>query len=133
MKRTLLVVGVLFLGACVPPVVSNLAADCAASESRHRCTEQGAVRGGSRRRDVGLQRYSLRSTASRCAALAANPGGRAVARRSRRQSLRLHVPQIIGKEVRGEEDCLFINVWRPREMGTEPLPVMVLADRRWQS
>src|SRR5262249_56177934 len=34
-------------------------------------------------------------------------------------------PQIIGKEVKGEEDCLFINVWRPREIPTQPLPVMV--------
>jgi len=34
-------------------------------------------------------------------------------------------PQIVGKEVKGEEDCLTLNVWRPREKPTQPLPVMV--------
>jgi para-nitrobenzyl esterase len=34
-------------------------------------------------------------------------------------------PQIVGADVRGEEDCLFINVWRPREQPTKPLPVMI--------
>src|SRR5262249_59295020 len=34
-------------------------------------------------------------------------------------------PQIIGKDVSGEEDCLFINVWRPREKPAQLLPVMV--------
>ncbi len=34
-------------------------------------------------------------------------------------------PQLIAKEVKGEEDCLYLNVWRPREMPTRPLPVMV--------
>jgi para-nitrobenzyl esterase len=34
-------------------------------------------------------------------------------------------PQIIGQEVRGEEDCLNLNVWRPRVKPAQPLPVMV--------
>jgi para-nitrobenzyl esterase len=34
-------------------------------------------------------------------------------------------PQIVAGEVRGDEDCLFINVWRPRERPARPLPVMV--------
>jgi para-nitrobenzyl esterase len=34
-------------------------------------------------------------------------------------------PQIIGNEVKGEEDCLYVNIWRPREKPTRPLPVMV--------
>ena len=34
-------------------------------------------------------------------------------------------PQIVGEEVKGDEDCLYINVWRPREKPDQPLPVMV--------
>jgi para-nitrobenzyl esterase len=34
-------------------------------------------------------------------------------------------PQIITDEVRGEEDCLYVNVWRPSEKPDRSLPVMV--------
>jgi para-nitrobenzyl esterase len=34
-------------------------------------------------------------------------------------------PQLVGKEVKGEEDCLTINVWRPSKKPGELLPVMV--------
>ncbi len=34
-------------------------------------------------------------------------------------------PQIVGGEVKGNEDCLYINVWRSREKADRPLPVMV--------
>lgn len=34
-------------------------------------------------------------------------------------------PQIAGKDVVGEEDCLSLNVWRPKTMPAKPLPVMV--------
>jgi para-nitrobenzyl esterase len=34
-------------------------------------------------------------------------------------------PQFVGKEIRGDEDCLTVNVWRPRERPKGPLPVMV--------
>jgi len=34
-------------------------------------------------------------------------------------------PQIIGGEVKGDEDCLYVNVWRPREKPNPPVPVMV--------
>ena len=34
-------------------------------------------------------------------------------------------PQLIGQEVRGEEDCLTLNVWRPLAKPAQPLPVMV--------
>lgn len=34
-------------------------------------------------------------------------------------------PQIIAKEVKGDEDCLTLNVWRPRVAPAQPLPVMV--------
>jgi para-nitrobenzyl esterase len=34
-------------------------------------------------------------------------------------------PQLVGQEVKGEEDCLYVNVWRPQERLERPLPVMV--------
>jgi para-nitrobenzyl esterase len=34
-------------------------------------------------------------------------------------------PQLLAQEVKGEEDCLYVNVWRPRERSERPLPVMV--------
>jgi para-nitrobenzyl esterase len=34
-------------------------------------------------------------------------------------------PQIIGQEVKGDEDCLTVNVWRPRVKPAQALPVMV--------
>jgi para-nitrobenzyl esterase len=34
-------------------------------------------------------------------------------------------PQIVGKDVKGDEDCLYVNVWRPREKSENPLPVMI--------
>jgi len=34
-------------------------------------------------------------------------------------------PQLVGQEVKGEEDCLYINVWRPRARLERALPVMI--------
>ena len=34
-------------------------------------------------------------------------------------------PQIVAKKVTGDEDCLTVNVWRPRDLPTQALPVMV--------
>jgi para-nitrobenzyl esterase len=34
-------------------------------------------------------------------------------------------PQIVGQEVKGDEDCLTVNVWRPRAKPEQALPVMV--------
>ncbi len=34
-------------------------------------------------------------------------------------------PQLVGSEVKGEEDCLYVNVWRPQQKPDRPLPVMV--------
>jgi para-nitrobenzyl esterase len=34
-------------------------------------------------------------------------------------------PQIATRQVVGDEDCLTLNIWRPRELPAHPLPVMV--------
>ena len=125
MKRILLVVAVLFLAACVRPVVATLSATCAASGSDIVCTEQGAVRGVVEgemlafkgipyaRPPIGAQRWRPTEVAE---------PWQGVRDGSRYGPM---CPQIIGKDVKGEEDCLFINVWRPREKPAQPLPVMV--------
>src|SRR5262245_21394213 len=125
MKRTLLVVGVLFLGACFRHVTSKLAADCAASGADIVCTEQGAVRGvveGEMLAFKGIPYARPPVGALRWQPTEGAEPWQGVRDGSRYGSM---CPQIIGKEVKGEEDCLFINVWRPREMPTQPLPVMV--------
>ena len=34
-------------------------------------------------------------------------------------------PQLVGQQVKGDEDCLYVNVWRPRETRQGTLPVMI--------
>ncbi len=34
-------------------------------------------------------------------------------------------PQFVGKEMQGSEDCLYVNVWRPRVTPKKRLPVMI--------
>src|SRR6185503_953849 len=34
-------------------------------------------------------------------------------------------PQFVGQDIKGAEDCLYINVWRPRQKLDRPLPVMI--------
>ena len=125
MKRILLVVAVLFLGACVRPVASKLAAGCAESGSDIICTEQGAVRGvfeGEMLAFKGIPYARPPIGALRWRPPEAAEPWQGVRDGSRYGSM---CPQIIGKEVKGEEDCLFINIWRPREKHAQPLPVMV--------
>ena len=125
MKRILLVVAVLFLGACVRPVASKLAAGCAESGSDIICTEQGAVRGvfeGEMLAFKGIPYARPPIGALRWRPPEAAEPWQGVRDGSRYGSV---CPQIIGKEVKGEEDCLFINIWRPREKHAQPLPVMV--------
>ena len=116
MKRILLVVAVLLLAACVRPVVATLSATCAASGSDIVCTEQGAVRGVVEgemlafkgipyaRPPIGAQRWRPPDVAEPWHGV----------RDGRRYGSMC--PQIIGKDVKGEEDCLFINVWRPEAL-----------------
>jgi len=137
MKRILLVVAVLFLGACVRPVASKLAAGCAESGSDIICTEQGAVRGvfeGEMLAFKGIPYARPPIGALRWRPPEAAEPWQGVRDGSRYGSM---CPQIIGKEVKGEEDCLFINIWRPHMAATrEARPTVTgdgLADRRRQS
>jgi para-nitrobenzyl esterase len=89
------------------------------------CTQQGAVRGiiggdmlafkgiPYARPPIGLLRWRPTETAEAWSGVRDG---------SRFGSI---CPQIIGQEVKGEEDCLTVNVWRPRAKPEQALPVMV--------
>jgi para-nitrobenzyl esterase len=89
------------------------------------CTEQGAVRGIVEGRTLAFKGIPyaqppvgpLRWKAPLPAAnwVGVRDGGRYGAK----------CPQLIAGEVKGDEDCLYIKVWRLREKPSRPLPVMV--------
>src|ERR1700746_2544731 len=45
--------------------------------------------------------------------------------RARWWPLRRHVPAAHRRRGKGDEDCLYVNVWRLQEKSNRPLPVMV--------
>jgi para-nitrobenzyl esterase len=125
MKKILLVATILFFGACILPVASKLAANCSESGSDIVCTEQGSVRGVVEGEMLAFKGIPYARPPVR--ALRWRPPEPAEPWQGVRDGSRYGsmCPQIIGKEVKGEEDCLFINIWRPREKPVQPLPVMV--------
>ena len=125
MNKIVVLIAILFLVGCLRPLESQRAAGCLEIDPDIACTEQGAVRGVAEgemlafkgipyaRPPIGALRWRPPEAAERW---------EGVRDGSRYGSM---CPQIVAKEVRGEEDCLYLNVWRPREKPTLPLPVMV--------
>ncbi len=123
--KALLVFAVLALGSCTGHIASRVAASCPDDSPDIVCTEHGSIRGlvegemlafkgiPYARPPVGALRWRPPEPPDRW---------QGVRDGSRYGSI---CPQISGKELRGDEDCLFINVWLPREKPTRPLPVMV--------
>lgn len=109
----------------VAGVVIAQPAACPAASSDVACTAQGAVRGvvdgdllafkgiPYARPPVGPLRW--RPPAAPAAWTGIRDGSRFGAM----------CPQIVGNEVKGDEDCLYVNVWRSRAAAPGPLPVMV--------
>jgi para-nitrobenzyl esterase len=114
-----------FMFAVTTTTALAQAPGCTANEPDVACTQQGAVRGAAEgdmfafkgipyaRPPVGPLRWKP-----------TEPGEpwSGVRDGSRFGSI---CPQIIAQEVKGEEDCLTINVWRPRVKPAQALPVMV--------
>ena len=112
-----------FLLVATGSVASAQAPNCA--DPQIACTQQGAVRGVAEgdvlafkgipyaRPPVGELRWKPTQPAEPW------PGVRDGSR------FGAICPQLVGKEVKGEEDCLTLNVWRPRAKPAQPLPVMV--------
>jgi para-nitrobenzyl esterase len=123
--KTLLALAFLAIGACTSSVASKIAANCPDSGPDIVCTELGAVRGvfeGEMLAFKGIPYARPPVGALRWRPTEPPAQWQGVRDGSRYGSM---CPQISDQEVRGEEDCLFINVWLPHEKPTRPLPVMV--------
>src|ERR1700730_14718907 len=115
----------LFLLAVIPATASAQTSSCAANEPDIACTQQGAVRGVVEgdmlafkgipyaRPPVGPLRWKPTEAAEPWSGVRDGSRFGAIC------------PQISGQEVKGDEDCLTINVWRPRVRPSQALPVMV--------
>jgi para-nitrobenzyl esterase len=115
----------LFLLAVIPATASAQTPSCAANEPDIACTQQGAVRGVVEgdmlafkgipyaRPPVGPLRWKPTEAAEPWSGVRDGSRFGAIC------------PQISGQEVKGDEDCLTINVWRPRVRPSQALPVMV--------
>jgi para-nitrobenzyl esterase len=89
------------------------------------CTEQGAVRGVVQGATMAFK--GIPYAAPPVGPLRWRPPGPAARWDGERDGSQFGAicPQIIGEEVMGDENCLYINVWRPREKPDRPLPVLV--------
>jgi para-nitrobenzyl esterase len=115
----------LFLLAVIPATASAQTPSCVPNEPDVACTQQGAVRGGVEgdmlafkgipyaRPPVGPLRWKPTEAAEPWSDVRDGSRFGAIC------------PQISGKEIKGDEDCLTVNVWRPRVRPPQPLPVMV--------
>jgi para-nitrobenzyl esterase len=115
----------LFLFAVTASSASAQVPGCTADDPDIACTSQGAVRGVVEgdmlafkgipyaRPPVGPLRWKPTEAAEGWSGV--RDGGR----------FGPICPQIIGQDVKGDEDCLTVNVWRPRVKPSQPLPVMV--------
>jgi para-nitrobenzyl esterase len=109
--KTLLALAFLAIGACTGSVASKIAANCPESGPDIVCTEHGAVRGvfeGEMLAFKGIPYARPPVGALRWRPPEPPAPWQGVRDGSRYGSM---CPQIGDKEVRGEEDCLFINVW----------------------
>jgi para-nitrobenzyl esterase len=106
-------------------VVSAQPLSCASEGPGIVCTEQGAVRGVAEGRTFAFKGIPYaQAPVGRLRWKPPVPAGRWDGVRDGAHYGAM-CPQIIAGEVKGDEDCLFVNVWRPSEKLNSPLPVMV--------
>src|SRR5437879_2832715 len=115
----------LFLFAVTASAASAQVPTCTTSDPDVACTPQGAVRGvveGDMLAFKGIP-YARPPVGP----LRWKPTEAAEAWSDVRDGSRFGAicPQIIGQQVSGDEDCLTVNVWRPRAKPAQALPVMV--------
>ncbi len=89
------------------------------------CTESGAVRGAPDGATLAFK--AIPYAAPPVGALRWRPPAKPIAWTGVRDgsSYGASCPQLVDNRVEGQEDCLFINVWRPTQTPTKPLPVMI--------
>ena len=115
----------LFLFAATASTASAQVPGCTANDPDVACTPQGAVRGvveGDMLAFKGIPYARPPVGALRWKPTEAAEGWSGVRDGSRFGPI---CPQIIGQEIKGDEDCLTVNVWRPRVKPAQALPVMV--------
>jgi para-nitrobenzyl esterase len=115
----------LFLFAATASTASAQVPGCTANDPDIACTPQGAVRGvveGDMLAFKGIPYARPPVGALRWKPTEAAEGWSGVRDGSHFGPI---CPQIIGQEIKGDEDCLTVNVWRPRVKPAQPLPVMV--------
>ena len=121
-----------FVGAVLALVVVSLLSMVASAQttgctasSEVACTERGAVRGAVQGATMAFK--GIPYAAPPVGSLRWRPPTPPARWDGVREGSRFGAicPQIVGGEVKGDEDCLYINVWRPREKPDRPLPVMV--------
>ena len=120
--KTFLALAFLAIGACTGSVASKIAANCPESGPDVVCTEHGAVRGvfeGEMLAFKGIPYATPPVGALRWRPPEPPARWQGVRDGSRYGSM---CPQIGDQEVRGEEDCLFINVWLPPRSQPDPYP-----------
>lgn len=98
---------------------------CASESSDVVCTEQGAVRGAAEGRTLAFK--GIPYAQAPVGPLRWKPPLSAAHWDGVRDGSRYSAmcPQIVAGEVGGDEDCLYVNVWQPREKPSRTLPVMV--------
>jgi para-nitrobenzyl esterase len=116
-----LTLAILFAGCASPDAADH----CASADATVVCTDMGALRGivdndmlafkgiPYGRAPVGPLRWRPTEMPQPW------PGIRTADRYGAR------CPVVDGSEVNGNEDCLYLNIWRPRQRTVAPLPVMV--------
>lgn len=116
----------IMLAACSGmPQASQSAKTCTASSADTVCTGQGAIRGvveGETMAFKGIPYAQAPVGNLRWRAPAPPLAWEGVRDGSRFGPV---CPQLAGNNVVGEEDCLTLNIWRPRTVQAKPLPVMV--------
>jgi para-nitrobenzyl esterase len=116
---------VAFLFLATSASASAQSPGCGANEPDIACTRQGAVRGVTEGDMLAFK--GIPYARPPVGALRWKPTEAAEAWTGVRDGSRFGAicPQFVGSEVKGEEDCLTLNVWRPRLLPAEKLPVMV--------
>jgi len=109
----------------ISAVAAAQPASCMVSEADLACTEQGSVRGVPEGETLAFKGIPYAKPPT--GALRWRPPEAPARWHGVRDGSRLGAmcPQLAGKEVKGEEDCLYLNIWRPREKPGQALPVMV--------
>jgi para-nitrobenzyl esterase len=123
--RFIVAAGCLLLTCAGCAVPSSQVAGCNANEADIVCTDLGAIRGTLDGPAQGFK--GIPYAQPPVGPLRWRPPAPALAWKGLRSGAQYGAdcPQIVGSSVQGDEDCLFLNVWRPLQKPTQPLPVMV--------